>query len=237
MAYTGRPDGGRDVGTDVGTDRVIDTDRGTDVGVRPMQTTPSPIVDYHDTVRWGPIVAGIVVAIISQLLLSALLASLGGLAAGDATARTIGTSLGIGAVISLLISLFLGGLTMAASCGPMNSKTAMLNAVIMWATTLVLSGYLLTTGLTGAFGLATTSASNAAGAAAEVTTQPGGVELPSQQQVQEAIPNISSAEGVNAAEAAGKGGLYFLLGSLLALVAALIGATVGAKKPRTTVVR
>ena len=201
------------------------------VGVRPVQTT-APIVDYHDTVRWGPIFAGIVVALISQLLLSSLLASIGGFLAGDATANTIGTTLGIGAVISLLISLFLGGLTMASSCGPMNSKTSMLNAIVMWATTLVLSGFLLTSGVSGAFGVI---ASNA-GAAVTQVEQATGVSVPdSQAEVSEAVPNVTAQQAENAASTAAKGGLAFLIGSLIGLVAALVGATVGAKKPRTVV--
>ncbi|NJK75900.1 MAG: hypothetical protein HC942_20240 [Microcoleus sp. SU_5_6] len=32
----------------------------------------NPVVDYHDRVRWGPILAGIAIAIGTQLLLSAL---------------------------------------------------------------------------------------------------------------------------------------------------------------------
>ena len=204
-----------------------------DVGVRPVQTTTTaPLVDYHDTVRWGPIFAGIVVAIISQLMLSALLASIGGLAAGDVAPGTIGTSLGVGAIISLLISLFLGGLTMASSCGPMNSKTSMLNAIVMWATTLVLSGFLLTSGVSGAFGVI---ASNA-GAAVTQVEQATGASIPdSQAEVSEAVPDVTAQQAENVATGAAKGGLAFLIGSLIGLVAALVGATVGAKKPRTVV--
>lgn len=203
-----------------------------DVGVRPVQTSTAPLIDYHDTVRWGPIFAGIVVAIITQLMLSALLAAISGFAAGDATANTITTTVGIGAVISLLISLFLGGWTMASSCGPMNSKTAMLNAIVMWATTLVLSGFLLTSGVSGAFGIV---ASNA-GAAVTQVEQATGLSVPdSTAEVQEAIPNVTPQQAENAASAAAKGSLAFLVGSLIGLVAALVGSTVGAKKPRAAV--
>ncbi|MEL7493349.1 MAG: hypothetical protein AAGJ95_05245, partial [Cyanobacteria bacterium J06554_11] len=114
-----------------------------------MTTPVAPVAEYHDTVRWGPIFAGIVVSVVSQLMLSALGAAIGGLAAGEAAPATIGTSLGIWAVISLLISLFLGSWVMAASCGPMNNKTAMLNGTILWATTLVISGWLLASGVSG----------------------------------------------------------------------------------------
>ncbi len=212
-------------------------------GVRPASTsTFAPVAEYHDTVRWGPIFAGIVVAIVAQLLLSALGAVIGGFAAGEATAGSIGTGLGIWAVISLLISLFLGGMTMAASCGPMNSKTAMLNATIMWAATLVISAWLLASNIAGTFGLLATTASNTAAAAPGAVAQvqePGGAALPNQQQIQEgisnAVPNITGQEADAYAANASKGGLWFLIGTLLGLVAALIGSTVGAKKPRAVV--
>ena len=60
------------------------------VGARqePVSTYAPPIAEYHDTVRWGPIFAGIVVSIVAQLLLSALGAVVGGFAAGEATGRS-----------------------------------------------------------------------------------------------------------------------------------------------------
>ena len=65
------------------------TERANDIGVRNAPiATPAPIAEYHDTVRWGPILAGIVVSIVSQLMLSALGASIGGIAAGEAAAGT-----------------------------------------------------------------------------------------------------------------------------------------------------
>lgn len=197
--------------------------------VAPVPT--APLVEYHDTVRWGPIFAGIVVSIVSQLMLSALGATIGGFAAGEAAPGTIGAGIGIWAIISLLISLFLGGWTMASSCGPMNSKTAMLNATIMWATTLVISGWLLASGVSGTFGIA---AANAGGAIAQIA-EPGGVSLPSQEEVAAAVPNVTPQEAANYAATASKAGLSFLVGTLLGLVAALIGSTVGAKKPRAVV--
>lgn len=221
MAYTNEPN------------RVIRTDETENV----LRTAPpvrtNPIAEYHDTVRWGPIFAGIVVSIVSQLMLSALGGAIGGFAAGEASASTIGASLGAWAVISLLLSLFFGGWVMAASCGPMNNKTAMLNALILWATTLVISGWLLASGVSGTFGVL---ADNAGGALTQVA-EPGGVSLPSQDQVAQAVPNVSPEEAARYAANASKAGLSFLIGSLLGLVAALIGSTVGSKKPRATVVR
>jgi len=204
------------------------TERAENVGVLPTPVPVGPPVEYHDSVRWGPIFAGIVVSVVSQLMLSALGASIGGIAAGEAAAGTIGTSLGIWAVISLLISLFLGGWVMAASCGPINNKSAMLNGTIMWATTLVISGWLLASGVSGTFGVLASSA----GGALTQAIEPGGVSLPGQEQVANAVPNVSAEEAAQYAATASKAGLSFLVGSLLGLIASLIGATVGAKKPR-----
>ncbi len=212
------------------------------VGIRPDTATTyaPPVTEYHDTVRWGPIFAGIVVSIVSQLMLSALGAVVGGFAAGEAAPGAIGVGIGIWAVISLLISLFLGGWTMASSCGPMNSKTAMLNATILWATTLVISGWLLASGVSGTFGLAAAAAGNAiagAPAAIEQVQEPGGPAIPGQEQIADAIPNVNvtGAEADQYAANASKAGLSFLVGTLLGLVAALIGSSVGAKKPRAAV--
>ena len=220
MAYTTDPGPGR-------------ANTGVNAPATTTTTTTIPVAEYHDTVRWGPIFAGIVVAIVSQLLLSALGASIGGFAAGEAAPGAIGRGIGIWAVISLLISLFLGAWTMASSCGPMNNKTAMLNATIMWATTLVISGWLLASGVSGTFGVL---AANAGGALTQVI-EPGGVSLPNADQVTQAVPNVTPEQAALYAANAAKAGVSFLIGSLLGLVAALIGSTVGAKKPRTTVTR
>lgn len=202
-----------------------------DVNVRPAAVPTAPIVEYHDTVRWGPIIAGILIAVVAQLMLSALGAAVGGYSAGEAAPAAIGRGIGIWAILSLFISLFLGGWVMAASCGPMNKKTAMLNATIMWATTLVISGWLLASGVSGTFGLLATNAGDALGQ----VSQPGGLTLPSQDQVTEAIPNVNPQEAANYAANAATASISFVIGSLLGLAAAIIGSTVGAKSPRTVV--
>lgn len=111
----------------------------------------NPAVDYHDQVRWGPILAGIAIAIATQLLLSALGIAIGlGAGATGANAGSVSLGVGIWSIISLLISLLLGGWVMAQSCGPMTKKTAILNAAILWGATLTLSSWLLGSGLSGA---------------------------------------------------------------------------------------
>lgn len=181
------------------------------------------VVDYHDRVRWGPIFAGIVISIATQLILSALGVAIG-LSAGAAgsDAGNVGIGVGIWSIISLLISLFLGSWVMARTCGPMNNKTALLNGAILWATTLAISSWLLASGISGTFGVVAANS----GEILEQVQEPGGATLPNQ------VPTPSAAQARNIAETAAKSAWSFIIGSLLGLAASLIGAVVGARKPR-----
>lgn len=184
------------------------------------------VVEYHDRVRWGPIISGLVVALATQLILSALGAAIGatflaGSGAPRSNAPGVGTSVGIWSIISLLIALFVGSWVTARASGPMNRSTALLNGAILWATTLALGSWLLASGVTGAFGIA---ASNAGEVVNQV--QQGGVNLPNNP------PNVSAQQTRNIAENAAQGLWSFVIGSLLGLAAALGGASAGARSPR-----
>lgn len=210
MAYTNRP-----------ADNVVE------------RTTYNPaVVDYHDRVRWGPILAGLLTSLASQLVLSALgaaigLSSLSGSGAPRSDAGDVGTAVGIWSIISLFISLFIGGWITARTCGPMNRSTALLNGAILWATTLAIGSWLLASGVSGTFGLLVNSAANVASGA----VQPGGVDIPNPAAIPS--PDVTAQEARNLAENAAKAGWSFTFGSLLGLIAAMIGASVGARSPRT----
>jgi hypothetical protein len=183
------------------------------------------VADYHDRVRWGPIISGLLVALATQLILSALFAALGAdRIAGSGAPRTItpdvAGNVGIWSTIGLLISLFTGGWVTARACGPMNRNTALLNGAILWATTLAVSSWLLASGVSGAFGVA---ASNA-GEVINQVQQQGGVNVPQ--------TNVSAQEARNIADATARGLWWFVFGSLLGLIASMIGAAVGARSPR-----
>ncbi|NJL20104.1 MAG: hypothetical protein HC895_03550 [Leptolyngbyaceae cyanobacterium SM1_3_5] len=199
---------------------------------RPNIAEPAVVpaaVDYHDRVRWGPIIAGLVVALASQLVLSALGASIGlSTIASSGAPRTdaggVGSAVGIWSIISLFISLFLGSWVMARCCGPMNRSTAMLNGAVLWATTLALSAWLLASGVTGAFGVIAANAGDVVGQVApsgNLPTDVPDVNAPTAQQTREITGN------------AAKGGWGFTFGSLLGLVSSLVGASLGTRKPRT----
>jgi hypothetical protein len=184
------------------------------------------VVEYHDRVRWGPIISGLVVALATQLILSALGAAIGasflsGSGAPRTNAPDVGTSVGIWSIISLLIALFIGSWVAARSSGPMNRNTALLNGAILWATTLALGSWLLASGVTGAFGIA---ASNAGEVVNQV--QQGGVNLPDN------APNVTAQQTRDVAGNAAKGLWSFVIGSLLGLAASMGGASVGTRSPR-----
>jgi hypothetical protein len=203
--------------------------------VRVMETT-GPVVtnEYHDLVRWGPIFAGLVVAIATQLVLTGIGAAVGFTTlANTGTPQTdagnIGTAVGIWSIISLLIALFIAGWVMARACGPMNTSTALLNGAILWATTLAVSAWLLSTGVAGAFGLA------AQGADVVINQLPPNT-LPTTPGAGGATqdPALTAQRTRDIAGNAATVGWSFALGSLLGLVAALGGAAVGTRKPRYT---
>ncbi len=180
--------------------------------------------DYHDRVRWGPILAGLVTAISAQLVLSGIGAAIGlstiaNSGAPRSNADVVGSAVGIWSIISLFISLFLGGWITARACGPMNRGTALLNGAILWATTLAFSAWLLSNGVSGAFGIV---ASNAGEIINQATPN-----LPAE------APNVTAQQTRDIAGNAATVGWSFALGSLLGLVAALIGSSVGTRQPRT----
>ncbi|MBF2007611.1 MAG: hypothetical protein IGS49_19685 [Chlorogloeopsis fritschii C42_A2020_084] len=188
---------------------------------------PSRVVDYHDRVRWGPIISGLLVAIATQLILSAIIGALGaGAIEASGRPRTItpnvAGNVGIWSTIALLISLFTGGWVTTRACGPMNRNTALLNGAILWATTLAVSSWLFASGVTGAFGVA---ASNAAEVLNQVQ-QPGGVAVPQN------VPNLTAQQAREVAESFRRSLWWFVFGSLLGLLASMIGAVVGARSPR-----
>jgi len=203
----------------------------------PAAVAKASVVEYHDRVRWGPIISGLVVALATQLVLSALFGAIGATTiAGSGAPRTnapdVASNVGIWSTIALLISLLVGGWVTARACGPMNRSTALLNGAILWATTLALSSWLLASGVTGAFGLAAQTASNVAGGAAgEVLNQAqqGTLNVPNAQ----GTPNVTAQDTRNIAGGLSRGLWWFVFGSLLGLISSMIGAAAGARSPRS----
>ena len=123
-----------------------------------------------------------------------------------------------------MIYLLTGGWVTARACGPMNRSTALLNGAILWATTLAISSWLLASGVSGTFGVA---ASNAGAVINQVQQQ--GTNLSSNVNA----PKVSAQQARDIAANVRSGLWWFVFGSLLGLVASMIGAAAGARTPRT----
>jgi hypothetical protein len=189
------------------------------------RTTAVAVVNYHDQVRWGPIFAGLVVALSVQLVLSAFgaavgLTSIGESGAPRSEAAGVGVNIGMWSIVSLLISLFVGGWIVARTTGRMTRSSALLNGAILWASLLALSAWLLSSGVTGAFGIA---ASNA-----------GSIINQAQSTVPSTPSGLTAQQTRDLAGNAAKVSWSFVLGSLLGLVASLIGAITGFRQLRST---
>lgn len=200
------------------------------------RVVPVAATNYHDQVRWGPIIAGLVIALSTQLVLSALGVAIGAGSIGESGApRTeapgVGTTIGIWSIISLLLSLFAGGWTAARTAGRMSRNTALLNGAILWASTLALSAWLLSSGVSGAFGVAASNAGTIANQARQTLPT---TTNPTTGQTTPKAPNITAQQTREIAGNTSKLSWSFVIGSLLGLVASLVGSAVGVRHPRPT---
>ncbi len=216
---------------------------------RPTETTTETQV-YHNgngngngygvRSHWGPILSGLMVAISTQLLLSALGAALGfsniaGSEAPRSNSGGVAQAVGVWSVISVFISLFIGGWVTARAAGSINKNTAILNGVILWATTLAISSWLLASGVSGAFGLAADKAGDYAisqQAQQNAGTLPnGGATIPgvSPNASPSPVPSLTAEQTRETAANGAKASWGYTFASLLGLAAAVIGANVGAR--------
>jgi hypothetical protein len=189
------------------------------------------VADYHDRVRWGPIFAGLAITLSTQLVLSSLSTAIGStnIAGSDAPrsyADDVSIAVGISAIVGLLVSLLVGGWMTARTCGPMKKSTGLLNGAILWATTLVISAWLLSSGVSGAFGVA---ASNAAPIVNQA--QQNGVNIPAK------VPTPTAQQTRDIAGNLSKASWSFAIGSLLGLGATLVGVSIGTREYRPTPVQ
>jgi hypothetical protein len=211
------------------------------VGVaRPAVEVDVAQVPLRDSVRWGPILAGIVTALATLLFLTAIGIALGLSAlGGDNNPQTWGTAAGIWGGLTLLISFFVGGwMAGRTAVAPLESN-GMVNGFVMGAATLLLLVWLATTAITGALGFFATTIANVAGAAAPVALEAAnqGV-IPTapaaqtavagaSQELQTPVPQQVQQAAQVASQKAGPGAWGTAIAILLALGAAALGGSVG----------
>ena len=169
---------------------------------RPTEVSVAP--SRRDRVRWGPVWAGLVVAVPTFLLLqlATLALDLWDVGPGDGNSADLWSS------INGLIALFLGGLTAAATAVWRGVSDGLLHGILVWALTVV---SLLILTLFGGGALL--------GSLAGVVTDLAGIQ-------QANLPDIQAGEVTDAARSAAS---WAVLGLGLSIAAAALGGVVGAK--------
>jgi hypothetical protein len=171
-------------------------------------------------VSWGGIFGGVLVALGVLLLLAAL-----GLAVGISAARpgetdpaTLGTGAGIWAAASLLGALFIGGMVSTRIGAIFDRTTGVFEGALVWVVSLLLVAYLAGSGI----GMLAGGAFDLVGGAGEVAGQ---VVEQAREKAQQMKPEATRAAWVT-------------FGALLvSLLAAVLGAMAGRRRPEQMVVR
>lgn len=158
-----------------------------------------------DLVRWGPVWAGLVVALSTFLLLSLIFYALGwqSLQQGEE-----GSTAGIVNGLIGFFSFFLGGLVAGASTMWRSAKDGLLHGILVWALTTIGIIFLTLFGGGALFG-----------SAAEVLTQFSAFQ-------QANLPEINAEQAMETVRDASR---WAVLGLVLSLLAAAIGGAVGGK--------
>lgn len=159
----------------------------------------------RDRVRWGPVWAGLIVAVPTFLLLQLATLAMGwwDIGAGDGASNADWIS-----GLNGLLALFLGGLTAGATALWRGFSEGLLHGILVWALTVVTLVLLTLFGGGALFG-------SLAGVVTDVASvQPAD------------LPDVSAGE---AADAARSGASWAVLGLGLSIAAAALGGVIGAK--------
>ena len=169
----------------------------------------SALLAARDSVRWGPIVAGLVTALTTFLLLSLLAVGIGITAVDSARGTTDTSTLGIGSAITGavigLVSFFIGGLVAARTSAAVGRPAGALNGFLVWAL-----GVIVILAL-GALGL-----SSILGAAGNIIGQTG-------------VPSVDAptVDAATAADTLRNSALGAFISLAIPALAATIGGAVG----------
>lgn len=159
-----------------------------------------------DQVRWGPVWAGLIVALPTFLLLQLAFFALGVIDVGGGAGSDDGW---ISGIIGL-VAFFLGGLVAGASSRWRSASSGLLNGIMVWALGVVALLFITLLGGGALFG-ALSSALGQAGT------------------LQSAGANVTGPEFDSAVQTARSAASFALLGLGLTLAAAALGGLVGSK--------
>jgi len=120
---------------------------------QPDAVASATVITPRDSVRWGPIVAGLLITLGSFLLLSTLALAVGLQVAPRATdPDAAGATAGIVTAVIGLVSFFLGGLVAARSSAVTGGASGLLNGFLVWAVAIAFIVLLAALGLGTLFG-------------------------------------------------------------------------------------
>lgn len=182
-------------------------DAGADINVN----VPPPRADQ---VRWGPVWAGLVVALPTFLLGELLFLALGVLDVGDSVS---GGTAGVVTGLIALAAFFLGGLTAAATAMWRGTDTGLLHGILVWALGVIALLLLTIVGAGSLLG----SAGNIASQLLDPATIAGAAG--------DAASNAPDVSATEAAEAGKSAASWGVLGLGLTFIASALGGLVGAK--------
>ena len=167
----------------------------------------------QDRVHWGPIWAGVVVALPVYLVLQLLFFALSILDLGvDGEGQSTTTSI-VSAVLAL-IAFFVGGLMAGSTAASRDSDEGLLHGVLTWAV-----------GIVAILGLALLGAGALLGNLSTVVSQSGGL----QQQAGQAGQAAGQIDPAQALQAAQQGAGWAALALGLTVIAAALGGMTGQK--------
>jgi hypothetical protein len=211
----------------------------TPTGVGPTGHATSATLVHHDPkdrVRWGPILAGLFVALSTLAVLTVLGVAIG-LTAWDPGERAEGYGWGaaIWSGLSALVAFFVGGMIASKSAAVAGERNGLLNGVMVWAVAIPLMLYLIGGGIGSMVTTTARTAGDVATAGAQVATnnqnttdvtdrartaaeQVGG-------QLQASMPNAETVD-----EHATTAAWSTLIALLLGLAAAAAGGYMGARE-------
>jgi hypothetical protein len=172
--------------------------------------------------RWGAVIGGLFIAVATQILLGMLGVAVG-LTAVDPRSPNpfagLGTGAGIWMALSSLLALFLGGFAAAKLNGSIRRSDGMVSGLLTWATSLVLTLWLVGVGA----GMAVNASAQAAQNPDVTRRVPPAAQV---QQPERAMRDLGQAARQNVDDAA-RGAWYGFGGAVLSLLTALLGGAVG----------
>ncbi|MHB1000577.1 MAG: YrzE family protein [Armatimonadota bacterium] len=184
-------------------------------GVPYAETRENVAMWTRDLVRWGPIWAGLLLALAIQVVLGAVGLAVA-LSSNDPNAanfaENVGRTLSIWSAISALIALFVGGYVAGRMAAVLGLRNGLVQGSVVWALTLVIGLLLSAMGVAGVLGAATNMGALLGQSA-----------------------NLSGPEAQRLVNNTASGTWWFVIGAILAWAAAAGGGILGAAAHREDV--